>query len=1106
MVNTNRRVLTKDWSALARWASETSGIPEVRVQVRLRGNHLHLLWEAPQCPDKEELVERFAVALTQTPWESLLPANSPPVYQMFLCGRTQGHRRPDWTMRLDYHGTMTPSPPSDLGTEEAPTLTTHPELAQISPNSPQLVGVTLVQHQETVKEVTAAEVPPPSTSRLYLQALLQQTPLTEMPDLSDQALALSYQRLARRGYPEAIASYLSEILSALGVAVKVSIAQRQPLVMEPSPWERFTPAHEETPHRLWVLCEAAYSPDPSLLAPVIAQRLRDLHLENFRDALIVLQVRGETTPDWMLRVDLTPPTLILQEWARWGEITALERLLNQELTRLQLHVRVTLKASTLHLLCHPQEEGGGAPQQDETVAVIQALLNSIGPQGIQGATVYGVRRADAQQQGEVPAWVHWLNLPAGHHPDLAPDATTLAMAGNLSAVSFLLDQLVNPRLEDKLATGGIRVLVLPKSELLHIMTEAPICPSQSQVGVPIAQFLQKLRVAGVKGVRVYGRRAGQKQPLWRYGLDFGVCKSPVPAPTPEFIGAGTGEEELLAATGTLIWRPDLTAQDGKIEIKKPRRRSTPPGKPFAGLTTGVQQILLSSRLFIPQQEEGDALQWQALADQIKGPQASRVRVQKFLAGVTGIVAGTLLAVQLDLTLGQWLQASSEEVPGTVAENSKTEVSTVPELSPDTPPENSTELDHSGFTQAVAAELPCAPGPSSCHLPELNYPSFRSEQLDQQLVRYQQYIHRLQRPPDILIIGSSRALRGIDPQVLEEALAAQGYPGLKAYNFGINGATAQVVDLIVREIIPPQQLPSLILFADGVRAINSGRVDLTFQTIQESEGYQALRAGTFPLQVSEKTVAVAAPWWQFWLQGYQTLAHTWKNALNNLSETYPQREELKTRLLSGASFWQTITDPEDDVKLKKQQSLHPQQLPVARQLHSAAIAVHQRLQESEFLPSPESESHQFYGNGFLAISVQFDPNTYYQKYAQVSGDYDRDYASFQLGGRQTVALRNLVEFTQSQGIKMIFVNLPLTDDYLDTVRQNYEQEFESYMEDLEILLKGFTFRNFNDLWPQRVDYFSDPSHLNRYGAIAVAQHLAKDRFIPWSKGLTQSNSY
>ncbi len=53
-----------------------------------------------------------------------------------------------------------------------------------------------------------------------------------------------------------------------------------------------------------------------------------------------------------------------------------------------------------------------------------------------------------------------------------------------------------------------------------------------------------------------------------------------------------------------------------------------------------------------------------------------------------------------------------------------------------------------------------------------------------------------------------------------------------------------------------------------------------------------------------------------------------------------------------------------------------------------------------------------------------------------------------------------------------------------------------------LRKGFVFRNWNQLWPDKNEYFSDPSHLNRYGAAAVAQRLAQDPLIPWPKNNSQ----
>lgn len=141
------------------------------------------------------------------------------------------------------------------------------------------------------------------------------------------------------------------------------------------------------------------------------------------------------------------------------------------------------------------------------------------------------------------------------------------------------------------------------------------------------------------------------------------------------------------------------------------------------------------------------------------------------------------------------------------------------------------------------------------LPPYDFPSFDSERLDQSLQLYLQYL-RTHGRPDILIMGSSRSLQGIDPAALEEGLAAQRYPGLKVYNFGINGATAQVMNLLVQDILQPNQLPRLIIWGDGSRAFNAGRPDRTYRQITSSAGYQRVLRGEHP--ISSRTMDWEVP--------------------------------------------------------------------------------------------------------------------------------------------------------------------------------------------------------------------------------------------------------
>lgn len=131
------------------------------------------------------------------------------------------------------------------------------------------------------------------------------------------------------------------------------------------------------------------------------------------------------------------------------------------------------------------------------------------------------------------------------------------------------------------------------------------------------------------------------------------------------------------------------------------------------------------------------------------------------------------------------------------------------------------------------------------LPPYSFPSFNSERLDQELYLYSRYLRTFGKP-DVLIIGSSRSLQGIDPIALEEGLAKRGYSGMRVFNFGINGATAQVMDLLLNEILLPEQLPRLVIWGDGSRAFNNGRADITYNGIVASAGYRRVQQGHNPI--------------------------------------------------------------------------------------------------------------------------------------------------------------------------------------------------------------------------------------------------------------------
>lgn len=1004
---------------LVQWVSQATGISTFGVKVRLLGNDLHILCEGTDCPKRWHTLSDLLQALGQTDLDSLTNEEQSSIYQVLVYGRKKGEHRPQWCHRVYLNQ--------------------------------------LERHIEQVEQALLAEA--------------------KKSIRTGGALILSNESLARQGNPDAIARYLSENLSNLGVAVQV---QSQPYQSKAN--------SQKTGNRLWIFCQSSYSPDPTLLAEPVAQKLRHLKLSGYEDAVIVSQVRGESEADWRLQVDLTPPETMLKEWARWGDVQAIARLLNEVLSDLKVTVEASLKEFTVHIFCTPAVDPlktATAPDQNFCLPIIMTQLEKIAPQGILAAAVYGQKTGDKQ-----PAWVDWLSLPAAQHPALATPTLELGSAGDEPAIIFLLERLLNQDIDWRLQTGGVRILLLRKSDLLHVMCDAPKCPTRQQVANKISQFIRQLQIVGITGVRVYGRRAGDTEPVWHHGIDFGKRQRLVPEATPEFAATTEYLSDLITnETDEPIMRPDLTTQEVQDLVTEVTQD---------WLENAYKQLinfLVRTQLFV----------------EINQSQQQNPTQQGIGASLIWLALGLMLTLQSDWMLGYVISHSRQNLdkvnrfssspavnspsvnsPASLTSEKNQDQSTII-LSNSNITESSqvsnSAFNASGFTQNnqpdKSSQLSSAPLQQKANATAIllaarsQMPSFNARQLDEQLALYKQRLATTGKPPNILIIGSSRALRGIDPVALSKALEIQGYSKIDVFNFGINGATAQVVDFIIRQVLKPSELPKLIIWADGSRAFNNGREDLTFNAIAASKGYQEVlkkareRETVVNHKSSSQSINAAKltknPHPRININGYQ-LANEWLNqGLVNISATYKNRQEIKALLQKQVNH-----------------------LPF-RDIYQSAISTSNLNKNTETLQTQTGVDF----DGFLPLSIRFNPTTYYQNHPKVSGKYDNDYKSFQLTGKQNQALQTTIKFTKSQQISLVFVNMPLTGDYLDQVRTQYEQKFQQYMLDTASNNSNFIYRDLSKIWLKANDYFSDPSHLNRYGAYEVSKKLAVDPMIPWT---------
>ena len=1079
MSNANEKRASNSRSPLERWIYQTIALRGLRVKFRLRGNNLHLLLEHQSCPDRTVTLLWLIPALQETNLNTLLPAEQPPIYQIQLYACEAGQSRPDWTASIYLNQ-----------------LQHHLEQLQAGQSIPELSFAAPV-----------SSTPPPRPA----------VPPVEADDTA--TLALSNRHLAKQGQETAIACYLSETISDWGVAVRVS-ARTVPYSPPAAVYSTDSSLHDGlTIRRLWIACEAAYGLEPGAIGEPITQKLRELEIEGYRDAVIVFQVAGESRPDWILRVDLTPPLEMLREWARWGDVEAVQRLVNQDLKPWNLEItKATLTDTTLHLCTSWFPSGAIELDQKRVKADVALLLEALGPQGIHTAMLYG-----PVDEADTPSWVEWLQLPAALHSAFAEMPIALAQQADWGAIAFLLHRLLNPDLDGYLAMGGIRLQLLPKDDpnvgddapktLLHVMAEATACPNQQQISTTIVRFMRQLRLPTVSGVRIYGRRAGQKKPLWSYGTDFVTRKRLVPEVTPEFAATSDYVQDLIAQSDEPILRPDFTPADLQAAWTNTSQQ----------FIHRIQSVLTRSHLFVYRPEpqpQGGAL-------------PGRVSYQGASVGLVWSAVGLLLLVQGNWLLGSW--ARSKPTPSEAETRSTLIAPSEPVVASEAPPSpkpkpttnlpklslqkspnaNAGVFNTEGFTRPVEETIdleetvkPTEPAPAprqtqaarslpytppnpqtdqiaaAIQAKAANLPTFNSRQLDQKLQLYYKFLEE-SGTPDVLIVGSSRALRGIDPIALQKSLAGLGYSDLKVFNFGINGATAQVVDLLLERILTPDQLPRLIVWADGARAFNSGTTDITYNGVVASAAFRQLTAGTLAIPTAnadspatpEGTAAEGATHSSL-TASYDQIDRWLSQHLADVAQVYQERDRLK-HLIQGSltGFFPDTPQPAAETNSET----------------PATLAAVPRSGQ----PSPNLQ-------GFLPLAVQFNPATYYQKYARVIGQYDSDYENFRIQGTQDAALKSFLRFTKAREIPVVFVNLPLTEDYLDPYRMRHEQAFRQYMVGLAMQSPRFVFRDLSEKWTTQYQYFSDPSHLNRYGAYAVSRTLAQDALIPWAEARSQAS--
>jgi len=163
-------------------------------------------------------------------------------------------------------------------------------------------------------------------------------------------------------------------------------------------------------------------------------------------------------------------------------------------------------------------------------------------------------------------------------------------------------------------------------------------------------------------------------------------------------------------------------------------------------------------------------------------------------------------------------------------------------------------------------------------------------------------------------------------------------------------------------------------------------------------------------------------------------------------------------------------------------------------HSALFRVRPFLGDpqrllSELFPAGGAEGDEVEAVGALGADSSYDGQPYADIDTWRAAWNARHLNDFLIGESEIEALHELIERLKSSGVQVMLVNMPVTDDYVDTIRDGarLQVEFSDLLEDTASDLE-VGYLDVSDQFDKEA--FRDPAHLTPAGARSLAIALAE----------------
>ncbi len=108
--------------------------------------------------------------------------------------------------------------------------------------------------------------------------------------------------------------------------------------------------------------------------------------------------------------------------------------------------------------------------------------------------------------------------------------------------------------------------------------------------------------------------------------------------------------------------------------------------------------------------------------------------------------------------------------------------------------------------------------------------------------------------------------------------------------------------------------------------------------------------------------------------------------------------------------------------------------------------------------------------------------------RVNSHYKYKKSEKKLGVVSISYLKKIIALCEENDIKVMLVNMPLHSSYRNHIPKFYKNKYNALTKSLTTEHSNVIFKDFSDFFDERNEFFSDPDHVNKWGALIISKKI------------------